>query len=642
MFAEGSRTVRLVEENTNALTGTDDDDAAADNPDDNVGGGPVTATDDDADSVTYTLSGSDMFRVRVNGQIEVSDRANLDYETSSSHTVTLTADDGSGESNSAATITVTIHVTDLDERPTITDRGDSTAIGEQQVEYVENSTGPVIRLTARDPEGVTPIVWSLLTDHAGVQDLGIFIDGDGDGDDDAADDVEAVDIADRELFEISQTGELSFMSPHSYELNSDSGDKDYQVAVQVSDGGTVEHVNWFKVTVTVTDEPEGGDVAEWTIDPDGDAPGQAAGQSLLQFNASAILTAGTLTDDDGIPTNIQWQWYRSSSRSSIGTAIGGATTDTYEVEDTPADPNDVGKYLRVQATYTVGTGPIETASFVSINPVQATRDAANTPPVFSAASVDRRITEDTVGNVGAPLRATDVDSSDILTYAIAGVGDDNASFTIDRATGHLMVDGLDHEVATDIGDEAGTNTYVVTVTATDSSGGSATVTVTITVTDVNENPTFTAGTQGMAADHREDTVDLAISTYTAIDPEGAVVTLSLMGDDAAKFELNDATPVVAGTKILAFIEEPDFEMPGDQNGDNVYEVTVRASDDTLNADRTVTVKVTDADEAGVVDLSSQDAEIGVELTATLTDSDTGAPNTAQFIDQVWTWYSAAR
>ena len=68
-------------------------------------------------------------------------------------------------------------------------------------------------------------------------------------------------------------------------------------------------------------------------------------------------------------------------------------------------------------------------------------------------------------------------------------------------------------------------------------------------------------------------------------------------------------------------------------------MTVRASDDVLHVDRTVTVKVTDADEMGELKLSSQDAMIGIELTATLTDSDGGAPDPAQFIDQVWSWYS---
>ena len=42
-------------------------------------------------------------------------------------------------------------------------------------------------------------------------------------------------------------------------------------------------------------------------------------------------------------------------------------------------------------------------------------------------------------------------------------------------------------------------------------------------------------------------------------------------------------------------------MPGDKNEDNIYEVTVEASDDVNTATRSVTVKVTDSDEGGKVD-----------------------------------------
>ena len=645
VFTEGTRTVRLVEENTEALA--DDDAETTDNPADNVGGGPVVATDIDGDTVNYTLTGSDMFRVRTNGQIEVSDKAKLDYEASRSHRVTLTANDGTGESNGTASITVTINVTDLDERPTITDRGDLTAVGEQTVEYVENDTGPVIRLMATDPEGVTPIVWSLLESDTGTQDLGIFEDPPN------ADDVGTADVADFGDFAISQDGVLTFASLPNFEMAADEGtDNEYNVVVQVSDGGVDSHANWFKVTVNVTDEPEGGSIAEWTIDPDTGGP-ESGNQELLQFNAAATLTVTDedLTDGDGTPDNVQWQWYRMAGRSGTGTPITGATGQTYAVVDTPENPNDVGTYLRVQATYDVDSGVRETASFVSINPVQATRQATNTPPEFPGASVARRITEDTTGNVGAPVRATDADRGDILTYSLADGGADNGSFSIDRATGQLMVGsaGLDFEMPRGQPlSQSNTNDYVVMVTATDSSGGSDDVTVTITVTDVNDAPTFTAGTQGMADDHQEKTGDvveneLVISTYVATDPEGANVTLSLMGDDAASFELADDTLLTGAdapnvSQVLSFKERPDFENPGDRNGDNVYEVTVRASDGRLNTDRMVTIKVTDADEAGEVEVP-QDALIGVELTATLTDSDTGAPDPAQFIDQVWQWHS---
>ena len=143
-FGEGTSTFRVVEENTEALTGADgqpdaDDEALEiDNAADNVGGRPVTATDDDGDTLDYTLGGrdKDMFRVRANGQIEVSDKANLDYETNTrhSHTVTVIADDSYGASNSDASITVTIYVTNVDEKPTVNDKAAPAAVGQQSVD----------------------------------------------------------------------------------------------------------------------------------------------------------------------------------------------------------------------------------------------------------------------------------------------------------------------------------------------------------------------------------------------------------------------------------------------------------------------------------------------------------------------------
>ena len=40
-------------------------------------------------------------------------------------------------------------------------------------------------------------------------------------------------------------------------------------------------------------------------------------------------------------------------------------------------------------------------------------------------------------------------------------------------------------------------------------------------------------------------------------------------------------PGVDATQTLALKAKPDFEMPGDRNKDNIYEVTVVASDGTV-------------------------------------------------------------
>ena len=94
--------------------------------------------------------------------------------------------------------------------------------------------------------------------------------------------------------------------------------------------------------------------------------------------------------------------------------------------------------------------------------------------------------------------------------------------------------------------------------------------------------------------------------------------------------IDDNTPNTAG---LAFKAKPDFEKPGDANGDNIYEVTVVASDGDNSDMHTVTVKVTNAVEAGKVSLTVTDPVVGTEITASLTDSDGIVLESVE-----WTWH----
>ena len=163
------------------------------------------------------------------------------------------------------------------------------------------------------------------------------------------------------------------------------------------------------------------------------------------------------------------------------------------VMDSPAASNDFGKYIWAVASY----GDSKTAKFVSPNPVQATRTNENAVPAFASTSLTRGVAEHSgVMNIGAPVRASDADN-DILTYRLS-VGDDQGLFTIDPATGQLktMRAGLDYEQD----EQHGSHEYVVMVTATDSSGEGSEpeATVIITVTNVNEEPEFTVGTNGVA------------------------------------------------------------------------------------------------------------------------------------------------
>ena len=381
----------------------------------------------------------------------------------------------------------------------IKDRADSTAKGNQTVPYAENGTGSVATFSVSDPEGASPVVWSLTTEadiDAGVVDA---------------------DFADNALFDISQSGVLTFKDSPSFEDESAAGDENYQVVVQASDG---DEVGYFEVTVTVTDVGETGKVT-WTVTPTtGGTP-----QSLRQFQPGAILMASVTDPDNDSLTEHTWKWYRGS------TEVDGVTNmpNQYAVTD-----SDVGRRIRVTVTYLDGSGrPAVSASFTSENPVQAARLAdENSAPLFAATVVTRRIAENSTGNVGGPITATDTNNGDVLTYSIRDSGDES-SFAINPATGQLMV-GDD----TDLDFEAD-NSYTVEVTAHDSSGTPTTAVamVTINVFDVDEKPEFgaVAGEANVSADmvaENAPDAELNIATYTATDPELESVTLSLMGDDA--------------------------------------------------------------------------------------------------------------
>ena len=111
-------------------------------------GAPVAATDEDGDSLTYTLGGTDAADFALDaasGQITTA--AALDFETEASHSVTVTASDGNGGS---ATATVTITVTDetepplTPEAPTVTATADSTTGLDVSWTEPDNTGRPVI------------------------------------------------------------------------------------------------------------------------------------------------------------------------------------------------------------------------------------------------------------------------------------------------------------------------------------------------------------------------------------------------------------------------------------------------------------------------------------------------------------------
>ena len=86
-------------------------------------GAPVTATDTEGHTLTYSISGASEFTIdSATGQIKVASGADLDYEDTSSYKVTVGVSDGLDSEDNPDnaidhTVDVTISITDVDEAP---------------------------------------------------------------------------------------------------------------------------------------------------------------------------------------------------------------------------------------------------------------------------------------------------------------------------------------------------------------------------------------------------------------------------------------------------------------------------------------------------------------------------------------------
>ena len=644
---QNTMTTRKVEENRKANSADDNADDATGELDDNVGM-VVTAEDPDPneDPLTYTLTGADAskFRVRDNGQIEVASGTMLDYEGKKTYMVTVMAEDSFG---ATASIEVTIMVTDVDEAPEIM-LGGLAISGMSSVDYAENGTDAVATYMAAGPDAAMAM-WTLEGDDAGdfmisggmlnfrnapnfekpadegtdntymvtvkasdgtymdtqdvtvtvtnVDELGM-LDGPASVSDYAENGTDAVgtyttdgpvtptwslegdDVGD---FMISSSGMLSFRSAPDYEMPADDDtDNTYMVTVKADAGGEMDTQN---VTVTVTNVDELGML-------DGPA-------SVSDYAENGTDAVGTYTTDG--PVTPTWSLEGDDMGDFMISSSGMLSFRSAPDYEMPADDDTDNTYMV--------TVKADAGGEIGRRDVTVTVTNVEEAPEFAMETAERRVAENTAAgvNIGAPVEATDPDIGDVLTYTLGG--DDATSFDIDSATGQLMTKAaLDYESKA---------SYSVIVTATDPDGEAVSVDITITVTDVDER----IGVSGSTASDYAENGTGPVATYTATDPAGETIedgsiTWSLEGDDAGDFDIS------AGG-VLTFKNAPDYEAPVDADPDNIYEVTVKASDGTNENTVDVTVTVTNVNETPEISgpTASDYAENGTGPVATYTATD---------------------
>ncbi|MEP9400206.1 cadherin domain-containing protein [Sphingomonas silueang] len=185
----------------------------------------------------------------------------------------------------------------------------------------------------------------------------------------------------------------------------------------------------------------------------------------------------------------------------------------------------------------------------------------------------------------ATVTATDPDlrDGDSVRYSIEP-GREGHLFTIDPLTGALsFLKAPDFENPQD---SDRNNIYDVTVVATDSFGVVDKQLLYVTVKNVAEQtaaPTITSSGGGDKGSFSIAENTTAVATVTATDPDlkdGDSVRYSIApGGEGSLFTID---PV---TGVLAFKAGPDFENAQDSNRDNIYDVTVVATDSHGATDR---------------------------------------------------------
>ena len=265
---------------------------------------------------------------------------------------------------------------------------------------------------------------------------------------------------------------------------------------------------------------------------------------------------------------------RGAAEDSVD--LRGFSSDSTETED----GTTYNVYRDGNAQVRVQDGVV-----VKLTPVFTSPDHSSVPENLDA------------GNVVYTAEARDLDG-DTLRYSLDGT--DAALFTIEADTTAGTAE-VRFKAAPDFEnpvDDDKDNVYDVTVKATDRDSNSTEHAVAITVTNINDNaPVFTSPKSASVGEN----LGVGSAAYTAVarDLDGDTLRYSLSGTDADKFRID------SNTGKVHFNAEPDYENPLDVGGDNVYDITVTASDgdgaDSNSTDHTVAITVADENEPPVFD-----------------------------------------
>jgi VCBS repeat-containing protein len=396
--------------------------------------------------------------------------------------------------------------------------GDTLAGRNHQVTYVENAPGLAIAAADAslvDQDGNIASVTAELTNHPDGGAERLFVSG--------------ADVTILGLLGIGVVGN----GTHAVQLTGNADGTFFQLGLRairyVNDSeapDTAQRVV-LVTSVDMSGNPGVGATTTIGITAVNDAPtgevtvtnADAANGTAAPKQNDMLSAAHTLADVDGMTgVEVRYQWQRA------GADIAGATGSSYTLTQA-----DVGKSVRVVASYTDGSGFANTVASAATGAVVNVNDAPVLGPVAAGSVAEVTLSSEvTASALSGTLEASDLDG-DALTFGITGGTVDVAAgtvtlvgaygkLTVNRATGAYVY--ARNTAAIDAVPDGATRTDAFTVTVTDGTLASEQA-FTVTITGANDAPTVTAGAAIVTVVEAG-----GVANATAGTP-GATVTLTL-------------------------------------------------------------------------------------------------------------------
>ena len=385
---------------------------------------------DGTDSVTYSLfdDAGGRFTIDANtGEVTVADTSLLDYETATSHDVTVTATSSDGSTSNE---TFTINLTDDTSEASVGAVTDSDASGNSVDESASNGAVVGITALASDADGTDSVTYSLFDDAGGLFAI------------------------DANTGVVTVAGSLDAETATSHNIT----------VLATSTDGTTSNAT-FAIAVN--------DLNETAISAISDSDGATNQVSEAATIGTAVGVTALATDAD-VTDTVSYSLssnpgglFAIDANTGVVTVAGGldyesATDHTIEVTATSTD------------------GSTSTANF-TIDVL----DVNEAPTITSDGGGDiGAVTIDENTSAVTTVAGNDPDAGDTLTFSITG-GADAGLFTIDANSGQLsFASAPDYENALDVGAD---NIYEVVVETSDGTLTDS-QTLNVTVDNVNEAP----------------------------------------------------------------------------------------------------------------------------------------------------------